>query len=207
MQSIQALEGGDGNDESDILSEPSNAKSMSTTSHLNAMKLNAKRFSIVSTTSDLLNLSSVQSVEAKADKTLQKKLPNRRFAMIDKRGSSKSSQKKKRTILFDPADELLAQREMLARTPHYQSWKSVCKSSYYTYMKLYKYILMRSASSLQLLGQSTSVSASESAATSTMASTTIGASSSDENSTTLGSNSSASGEPSVTEADIKAAAT
>eukprot|EP01036_Dinobryon_divergens_P027035 gene27035-35744_t len=202
----KAYEGGDGFDESDMLSEPSNAKSMSTTSHLNAMRLNTKRFSVISNTSDF-NLSSVQSVDAKADKNQQKKLPNRRFAMIDKRGSSKSSQKKKKGIVFDPADELLAQKEMLAKSPHYQSWKSVCKSSYFTYMKLYKYILMRSASSLQLLEPSTSVSASESVATSTMASTTIGASSSDENSTTLGSNSSISGEPTATEADIKAAAT
>lgn len=181
--------------------------SMSTTSHLNALKINTKRFSIASTTSDLHNLSSVQSVDAKTEKMPQKKLSNRRFAVVDKRGSGRHSQKKKKGILFDPLDELLAQREMLARSPHYQSWKSVCKSSYYTYMKLYKYILMRSASSLQLLEPSTSVSASESVATSTMASTTIGASSSNENSTTLGSSSSISGEPTATEADTKAAVT
>ena len=189
---------------------------MSTTSnYLNAIKLsNNRKLSIISASSQLHNLSSsVQSVEAKEDKFQPKKLSQRKFAIV--RGSSRHShsqnQKKRRSIMFDPADELLAQREMLARSAHYQSWRSVCKSSYHTYMKLYKYILMRSASSLQLLEQSLSISASESIATSTMASTTTGASmgaSSTENSTSFGSSSSITEKPTATEAEInKEAAT
>ena len=115
-----------------------------------------------------------------------------------------TAMKKKKVITFNTADseEPSSDKELLTKSPQYLDWKSICKSKYSIYMRIYKYMLMSSSSSPMLMESTNASLATSVAASTTLASTALASNSMAQTSTVLPS--STNGATTASEADKKA---